>query len=167
MMCVYVFVYISGCQSKSCLSILFHFSINQTSNTAVLLQGENVSKQLLQQLTERQLSKRRNEITTHSCAGPFRCFSNGGWGLSWRNQYLPSPVLVWLFVIQWGSTEVNGTKQVSACLACLCSAESLIHHSGDVYRLEFQCYKHFPVAGTISVAGLNRAILAFMFLWGP
>ena len=72
---VYVFVYVSGCQSKWCLSSLFHFPINQTSDTAALLKGKNVSKQLLQELTERQLSKRQSGITTHSCAGPFSCFS--------------------------------------------------------------------------------------------
>ena len=113
-------VYTSGCQSKWCLSSLFHSSIYQTFNTAALLQGEkNVSKQLLQQLSERQLSKRQNEITTHSCAGPFSCVSNTVWGLTWWNRYLPSPVLAWMFVIQWSSTEVNGTKQASECLVCL------------------------------------------------
>lgn len=149
-MSVYVFVIISDCQSKSCLSILFHFSINQASYTAGPLQGKHISKQ---QLTERRLSKRQNEITTHSCAGPFCCFSIV-WGLSWKNQYLSSPVLVWLFVIQWRSTEVNGAKQASACLACLCSVDSLIHHSVNVYRLEVQ---HFPETEIISLVGLNRA----------
>ncbi len=113
----------------------FHQSDIQHCSTS---SGENVSKQLLHKLTERQLSKRQNEKTTHLCAGPFSSFSNRVWGLTWRNQYLPSLVLVWLFVIQWSSTE-----QVNACLVCLCSVESLIHHSGDVYRLEFQDYKHF------------------------
>lgn len=109
-------------------------------------------------LTERQLSKRQIEITSHSCAGPFSCFSNRVWGLTWWNQYLPSLYL-------WSSAEVNGTKQVSACLVCLCSVESLIHHSGDVYRLEFQNYKHFPVAETILLAGFNSIKRHFLKFW--
>lgn len=165
---VYMFLYTSlTVNPKAAYQFSFIFPSIRHPTLQYFFRGKNVSKQLLQQLTERQLSKRPNEITTHPCARPFSRFSNRLWGLSWRNQYLPSPVLVWLFVIQWSNTEVNGTKQVGACLACLCSGWSLTHHSGDVYRLEFQggC-KLFSVA-EIVIAWINQSWDTFFKFWLP
>lgn len=142
-MCVYVFVYMNGLQTKGSLSNLFHFPIYQTSSTSALLrQGQNVSKQLLPRLTESQESKRQNQITTHSCAQPFSCFLTVS-ALTRRNQYLPCPALVSSFVIWWSSSKVNGIKPESACLARLWSVESPMHHSEDVHRLEVQVFQHF------------------------
>lgn len=135
----------SGCQSEWCLSS--QFSDTQASNIycSTSSEGKNLSKQLLQQLTERQLSNGQNEsqltrVLGH-LAAPLTEFEGSLEGINICP--LLSRTTVWLFVIQWSSTEVNGTKQVSACLLCLCRAESLIYHSGDVYRLQFQDYEHF------------------------
>lgn len=132
-------------------------SIRHPTSCTTLLQRKNASKQLLRQLTERQFSQRTEWITAHACVWPFSCFSYRVWGFTWRNQYLPSRLLVWLFVIQWSSIEVNGTKQVSGCVVCLCRAESLIYRSEDVYRLQFQDYKYFLLAWTVALVGLIRA----------
>lgn len=147
----------SGCQSEWCLSS--QFSITQASNILqCFFRGKKCFQATPATAYGETAIKWTEWITAHSCVGPFAPLTEFEGSLEGINICpLLSRTTVWLFVIQWSSTEVNGTKQVSACLVCLCRAKSLIYHSGDVYRLQFQDYKRFLVAKAVSMVGLNRA----------
>lgn len=92
----------SGCQSERCLSS--QFSDTQASNIycSTSSEGKNLSKQLLQQLTERQLSNGQNEsqltrVLGH-LAAPLTEFEGSLEGINICP--LLSRTTVWLFVIQ-------------------------------------------------------------------
>lgn len=146
---IYLFTIVMTCVSV-CLYIYIEMELIHLQRTSVRHTKEIVPKQLLLTAYRDTSIKWTEWITAHSCVGPFSCFSNTVWGFTWRDRYVPSPALVCLFVIQWSSTEVNGTKQVSACLACLCGA----YLSGDVYRFHFKDEVLLLVAA--SLVGFNK-----------